>query len=255
VTPVLGDINRPETFQEAAAECSVLVHAASDYARNVVGPDRAAIEAFLLLGHKGARPKTLIYTSGVWVYGETRDGATDETTPLKPLPLVAWRPTHEDRVLAATSVKGLVVRPGCVYGKSGGLTGMWFEAASKNIDVTVVGDGHNRWATVHVDDLADAYVRLAESGLRGEVFNVTDRSRDRVGDMAAAALRAAGGRGSVRTVSPAEAETTMGPLAHGLAVDQHIGSWKIARHLGWNPSHGGFVDGVKAYFEAWQARR
>ncbi len=62
----------------------------------------------------------------------------------------------------------------------------------------LVGDGHNRWAMVHADDLADAYVRAAESGLSGEVFNVTDRSRSSVRGMATAAARAAGFKGESR---------------------------------------------------------
>ena len=45
---------------------------------------------------------------------------------------------------------------------------------------------------LHVDDLAEGYVRVAESGLAAEIFNLTDRSRSTVGEMAAAAARAAG---------------------------------------------------------------
>src|SRR2546422_4472463 len=44
---------------------------------------------------------------------------------------------------------------------------------------TVVGTGHNRWAVVHGDDLADAYVRAAESGLAGGA-HVGDRKSTRL---------------------------------------------------------------------------
>src|SRR4029450_1243631 len=111
---------------------------------------------------RGPTPKTFLYTSGVWVYGSTGDQPADETTPLTPLHLVAWRPAHEQMVLSATNVRGIVFRPGCVYGKPGSLTAAWFEGASKG-DLSVVGDGKNRWAMVHVDDVAEAYVRAAES--------------------------------------------------------------------------------------------
>jgi nucleoside-diphosphate-sugar epimerase len=253
VIAVRGDITRPDTFEEEAAACGVLVHAAADLAKGMVGPDKAAIEAFLGVGSKGARPKTVIYTSGVWVHGATGDRAADETTPLNPASAVTWRPGHEQMVLNASFARGIVVRPGCVYGKSGGLTSSWFEAASQKKDVPVIGDGKNRWATVHVDDLADAYVRLAESGLGGEIFNVTDRSRNSTAEMARAAARAAGHEGSLRLVPLSEATKTMGAFAEALALDQHVESWKIARRLGWNPTHGGFVDGARAYFEAWKA--
>jgi nucleoside-diphosphate-sugar epimerase len=253
VLPVMGDLSRPESYAEAAAECAVLVHAAADLAKGMVGPDKAGVEALLAAGARGARPKTLIYTSGVWVYGGTGERAADETTPLRPLALVAWRPAHEQMVLNAGSVRGLVLRPGCVYGKSGGMTASWFEGVERKKELSVVGDGKNRWAMVHVDDLADAYVRAADCGWSGEIFNVTDRSRDTVGEMATAAAHAAGFPGGARFVPVEEAAKAMGGFAEALALDQHIESWKMARRLGWNPSHGGFVDGVRSYLEAWRA--
>ena len=253
IRPVMGDLTRPDTWSEAAAQSAILVHAAADLQAGMVGPDKTALETLLAVGQRGPRPKTLVYTSGVWLHGSTGEAAVDETSPLNPLGIVAWRPAHEQMVLSSTSVRGLVLRPGCVYGKAGSMTGAWFEGAYKKKDLTVVGDGKNRWAMVHVDDLADAYVRAAQSGLSGEVFAVTDRSRDTVGDMAAAAARAAGYAGQVRFLPLAEAEKVMGPFAGALALDQHVSSWKIARRLGWHPQHGGFVNGVEGYFEAWKA--
>lgn len=253
VRPVMGELARPETWLDAATQAAVLVHCAADLQSGMVGPDKAAIETMLAAAARGARPKTLVYTSGVWAHGPTGDGVADETTPGNPLPIVAWRPAHEQMVLSATSVRGIVLRPGCVYGKAGSLTASWFEGAYKKRDLQVVGDGTNRWAMVHLDDLADAYVRAAQSGLSGEVFYVTDRSRDTVAEMASAAARVAGYTGPVRFIPVAEAAKTMGPFAEALALDQHLSSWKIARRLGWHPQHGGFVDGVTAYFESWKA--
>ena len=252
VLPLIGDITKPSTYAEVAAECTILVHTAADLAHGMVDPDKVAIEVLLAAGAGGPRPKTLVYTSGVWVYGGTGDDAADETTPLKPVPVVAWRPAHEEKVLGATGLRGIVLRPGCVYGRSGGLTASWFEGALKN-DLSIVGDGANHWAMVHVDDLADAYVRAANSGLGGEAFNVTDRSRSTVKEMAAAAGKAASYKGAVRGVPVDEARKAMGPFAEALVADQHVESWKIARRLGWNPRHGGFVDGARAYFESWKA--
>src|SRR3989475_11772797 len=63
-----------------------------------------------------------IFTSGVWVHGDAGDRMVDETTPLNPIKLVAWRPAHEQLVLQASGMRGLVIRPGCVYGGPGGLT-------------------------------------------------------------------------------------------------------------------------------------
>jgi len=119
----------------------------------------------------------------------------------------------------------------------------------------VVGDGRNRWTMVHLDDLADAYVRVAESGLAGEIFNVTDRSRFTVLELATAAARAAGHKGEIGPLPLAEARKTMGDFADALALSQHVDSGKAVRLLGWQPRHGGFLDEVEVFYRAWKARQ
>jgi nucleoside-diphosphate-sugar epimerase len=92
-----------------------------------------------------------------------------------------------------------------------------------------------------------------ESGLSGEAFNVADRSRATVNEMAEAAARVAGCPGAVRHVPVAEAAKKIGPYAECLAVDQHVDSRKAVRLLGWQPRHVGFVDEVGLFYEAWKA--
>ena len=252
IHPVPGDLGRPQSYAAVAAECSVLVHAAADVQAGMVGPDRAALDAFLAAARTGSQPKSLVYTSGVWVYGSTGARPVDETTPLKPARVVAWRPAHEQLVLQAA--RGLVLRPGCVYGRQGGMTGNWFAGAQREEVVRVIGDGRNRWTMVHVDDLADAYVRAAESDLAGEVFSATYRSCSRVGEMAAAACAAAGITAPLEYV-PLEAAARKMDFAEALTLDQHVDSGKAVRRLCWLPRHGGFLDGVATYFEAWKAHQ
>src|SRR5213594_2543866 len=184
IEPVVGELGDPKTYAEVAAECAVLVHAAFEYSANGVAKDKQAIDTLIEAVRRGARPKTLIFTSGAWVHGDTGDRMVDETTPLSPIKLVAGRPAHEQLVLEASGVRGLVIRAGCVYGGAGGLTAQWFAKPG-----AVVGEGRNRWTMVHLDDLACAYVRAAESGLGGEIFNVTDRSRFTVLELTTAAAR------------------------------------------------------------------
>ncbi len=252
VHPVLGDLGKPESFAVAAQSCSVLVHAAAEYGPGAFAFDRAAVEVLLAAAQKGPQPKTLIYTSGTWVYGSTGDRLVDETTPLAPARHVAERPASERLILGADGVSGIVLRPGCVYGHQGSLTAMWFEAARGGAALEVIGDGDARWALVHLDDLGEAYVRAAESGLSG-VFNVTDRSRASVREMVGAVARVTGYAGEIRTNPVADAARSMGTLAECLALDQHVDSRKAVRSLGWQPRHGGFVDEIEECFEAWKA--
>src|SRR2546422_11361239 len=164
---VIGDFGDPKGYADTAEECSVLVHAAFESSASAVAKDKTAVDALIETGRRGSQPKTLIFTSGVWVHGDTGGKLVDETNPLDAIKLVAWRPAHEQLVLQAKAVRGLVIRPGCVYGGRGGMTGDWFVAAAAGKAPTVVGSGHHRWTMVHVDDMAHAFVRAAGGGAAG----------------------------------------------------------------------------------------
>ncbi len=251
VHPVVGTLQDPGSWKGAEG-CSVLVHAAADYAADTFALDRASVNALLSLAGRGAGVKTVVYTSGVWVYGSTGDALVDEASPLNPLPMSVPRIETEKAVLGTHGVRGVVMRPGCVYGYGGSMTAEWFAGAAAG-KIEVVGDGSNRWSTVHADDCADAYVRAIEKGAAGEVYNVTDRSRAPLRRLGLAAARAAGFGGEIRWIPVDDARKTMGDLASAIAFDQHVDSRKAVARLGWQPSHGGFEDEAATYFTAWKA--
>ena len=252
IHPVVGSLDDPTSYLPIAERSNILVTAAEDHS-NAATLDKLTIESLLSVGNKGPQPKTFIYTSGTWIYGESGPTVVDESSPVDPVRLKPWRPSHEMMVLNAPNVRGIVVRPGCVYGRQGGMTGHWFDGPSKGQSPLVVGTGQNRWAMIHVDDLANGYIKIAESGRSAEIFNLTDRSRHTVIEMATAAARAAGYHGSIQTVPIAEATAKFGLYAECLALDQHVDSRKAVRMLGWQPRHGGFVDEVATYYAAWKA--
>jgi nucleoside-diphosphate-sugar epimerase len=251
IHPVRGTLQDAGTWKGADA-CSVLVHAAADTTTDTMALDRSAVGSLLSLAGRGAGPKTVVYTSGVWVYGSTGDAPVDETSPLAPLPMSLPRVETEKAVLTTRGVKGLVIRPGCVYGYGGSLTAAWFAGAAAG-KLEVVGDGSNRWATVHADDLADAYVRAIESGIAGEVFNVTDRSRAPLRRLVVAAAKAAGFEGPIGWIPLEEARKTMDDFASALAFDQHVDARKAVARLCWQPSHGGFEDEAATYYASWKS--
>lgn len=253
IRPVIGSMQRPESYHSIAAQCSILIHAAVDYQADTFSLDRHTMELLLAAGTGGSLPQTVIYTSGTWVYGDTHGTPVDENGPMRPTTLVASRPGIEQMVLRASGIRGVVIRPGCVYGREGGLTGMWFDGPDKGRPLQVTGDGNNRWAMVHVDDLADGYLRAAESGLTGEVFNVTDGSCSTVREMIGAVTRVTGYTGQIRFVSAAEASYTLGGFAECLTLDQLVDSGKAGRLLGWQPKHRGFIDEAEVYFQSWKA--
>jgi len=255
VTPVIGNMENPASYLETARSCQILIHCAAEWTEQYHKLDRLTVETFIKAATASSSQHTIIYTSGVWLYGNTQNEMVDESNKLNPPALVKPRIETENLVLNTqqNNVSTVIMRPGCVYGGNGGLTSAWFNSAMTIGEAEIVGDGKFRWSMVHIQDLADAYVRVAESAFAKQIFNVTDRSRFTVLECAEAASRVAGQNGKVRSIQLSQAEKTLGAVAQCLTLNQHVDSSKIARLLGWQPKHGGFVDGVARYFLAWKA--
>lgn len=100
----------------------------------------------------------------------------------------------------------------------------------------MVGDGNNRWTFVHVDDLADLYVR-ALNAPPGTLLIAANGDPIRLRDVAEAASRAAGAGGKVHSIHIDEAFKTMGPWAQGVILDSRVSGRKARELLGWQP-HG-----------------
>jgi nucleoside-diphosphate-sugar epimerase len=255
VATVVGTLDAPESWTARAKECEVLIHLAAEYTPRFLELDRRIAETLIDAARKSRGPRLVLYTSGVWAYGNTGARRVDEATESTPHPFVAPRVETERAVLSAGSgsVRTLVIRPGCVYGGRGGMTAAWFDSATKEGAARIVGDGSFRWSMIHVEDLAELYVLAAECPSGGEIFNATDRSRFTVRECAEAACRAAGREGKVVSVTVAEAAKTWGPMAECLTLDQHVDSSKAVRRLGWQPRHAGFADEAERCFLAWKA--
>jgi nucleoside-diphosphate-sugar epimerase len=205
--------------------------------------DRAGADAIAVDAFTAAR-KPFVYTSGVWVLGNT--DRADEASAVNPLSLVSWRPAHEERVLGSG---GAVLRPGCVYGGKQGLFADWFVAAEQNRPLQIVGDGTQRWAMVDLQELVDLYVLAIAQNARGVLHGIDD-SHDSLEDCA----RAVAPGGAVEKIPLEIARTAMGPFADALAVDQIISSTETRQKLGWMPKRT-FVSAVKEQWAEWRETR
>ena len=255
IQPVIGSLQEPDTFTSIAAESDVIIHAAIDYQADSAALDTMTVKKLLDATQQFADPQTIIYTSSVWVYGDTQGRAVTEQSQLSPVEAVAWRPQVEQMVLNAGWINGVVIRPGVVYGRGGGLTGLWFEGALNGNVLQVVGDGYNHWAMVHVDDLAQGYLQAAQRNVGGEAYNLVDHSRAMVMEMAGAAAQATGHTRQLEFIPVDKAAQDMGALAEALALDQVVDTTKARRLLGWQPQHQGFIAEADTYFKAWQANQ
>ncbi len=231
VTLVRGDLQSLPALAASGALDGVdaFVQAAQP-SGDPAGPSRTALETFL------ARNAYTLYTSGVWVLG---NGPADEATPVRPLPIVAWRPELEALVLRGN---GGVLRPGCVYGGRQSLFAPWFAAAAKNEPVNVAGDGNNRWAFIDLHDLADCFVKVIEARSPG-IHHAVDDSRATLNECA----RAVAPQGAI-----AHVPLPAGPFGEALAIDQEVSSAETRRRLGWSPTRD-FLGSVSRQWDEWRA--
>lgn len=250
ICPVIGNMDNPKSYRNVAQKADILIHAAADYQHDTVALDKKTVQTFISIRNESTLPSKIIYTSGCWVHGNTGSTAVNENTPLTPIEAVSWRPAIEQAILQAN---GVVIRPGCVYGRRGGLTANWFDGAVNQQNLRVIGDGSNYWTMVHVNDLTKAYVRIAESAYSGEIFDVSDHSRWTVAEMAQAVAKVTDYKNNIHFVSVAEAAKELGAMAEALALNQHIDASKARNWLGWEPRHQGFVNEAETFFSAWKA--
>jgi nucleoside-diphosphate-sugar epimerase len=230
VQPVRGDLRDTSTVLRAAREADAAIHLAQEYSAGGAALDRRLVETVLEEFRLTGRP--FLYTSGIWVLGNTDGREADEAWPLNPTPLVAWRPAHERWVLEAQGPRGVVIRPAIVYGRGGGIVGGLQRQGREGV-VRYVGSGENRWPFVHVDDLAGLYV-LALQAPAGSLYFASAGPSIAVRDVALAAAAPTGAR--VESIPIEEARRTMGPVADALCLDQRIASRKAMQELGWTPT-------------------
>jgi len=98
---------------------------------------------------------------------------------------------------------------------------------------------------VHVDDLADLYVRALENKSGGMVFHGISEEGVRVRDIALAASDGAGISGKISPWPVEEARKTLGLFADALALDQKISSAKTKQQLGWQPKAPRLVEDLR----------
>ena len=231
VEPVQADLSDPASFGRAARSADAVIQTAST--SDASSPENEPKAAAAVLEAIAGAEKTFILTSGVWVYGSTGDTPVTEETPPRPLPIVAWRPAHEQAVLRAPTTRGIVIRPGWVYGSGGGTPGVWVASAKNQHRVTIPGDGKSRWSTVHVDDLAELYALALEKAAPGAVYNGTSGEVMTTGDMGRAIARRHAAELFFWPL--VEARRALGPYADAVAIDQIIRS-PASTALGWKPS-------------------
>jgi len=243
VYPVTGDLKDLKSLQSHIESATVVVDTTSNH-------DYELSYNLLALVRESAKksgvPKRLVYTSGVLDYGHHEE-PVDETYSVNKSP----RNDFSKALISDKEVEGVILRPGWVYGGNSGkyITG-WFEHNQKG-EIEIVGNPDKKWSWVHIQDLADAYVKVvgASKGLvTGEIFDVADDTRVTFGQLRLAFAKAAGLEGKV-VYTPAGTDA-WSKLSEVTAL---VTAAKIKRVLGWQPKHGTLFDDLDLYYLAYRA--
>ncbi len=248
----VGDIKQPETYRKYL-DSDVIIHAMMDF-QDPQEADFKLFETLRQVAEATPRKRLFIYTTGCSIYGKRPERVMDETTPANPDHKLAFRMDMEQELFAIPipDCRKVVLRPGFMYGLDGhsSVSGTWFEMGEQRKAI-YRGDPEKGWSWVHINDLAEAYVRVAESGaaIDGEIFCIADEQRPKCVEVMQACLKATGYEGEIEFAKPQEDDIT----SVWFNQNEFITSRKAYRILGWSPRHTGIIDEVETYYASWKA--
>ncbi|MCY1080996.1 NAD-dependent epimerase/dehydratase family protein [Archangium lansingense] len=237
IHPVRGDLSDTAALAALVQGVDAVIWAATANSEEVDAPAVAA-----MLERMAGTGKAFLYTSGIWVHGDTEGVVADETRPLNAAKLVAWRPAVERRVLSTPGIRGIVLRPGLVYGRAGSIPAMLVSSAREGDAARFVGTGENHWPVVFIEDLAELYLRAIEQAPAGTVLLAVQGPSVKLKDIATAASQGAGKGGKTVSWPLEEARKQLGGFADALALDQQFSARRAEQLLGWVPKGPGILE-------------
>lgn len=206
-----GDLTRPESLVGMAN--------GAEYVFNLAGCsvlDTAALQQVYVEGNRNliaacSRARSVrayVFTGNAAPYGDRGDAWLDEDAPVAPnFPLGQVLFAAEQAVLdlvRAHHFPAMILRVATIYGPGRDLV-----EAVESGTTTLIGDGRNFTAHIHIDDLIAVLARIAEHGRPGAVYNVCDDEPLRAAELVGEVRRRLG-------MVPPRVFSKAGALASGL---------------------------------------
>ena len=151
-----------------------------------------------------------------------------------------------ERLLRESSLDGVVVRPGHVYGAGGWFAHEFVARLRQPGRFAVIGSGDNWWDVVHVADVATALADAAERAPAGSIFHVADDEPITFYNFVALTAEALG-VGRPRRIPAALARLVAGrdPVCT-VTRSARTANARLKRELGWKPRFPTARQGVPA---------
>ncbi|WP_197373440.1 NAD-dependent epimerase/dehydratase family protein [Mycolicibacterium baixiangningiae] len=251
IDPVLGELDDVALLTMEAQRADAVINTAnSDH--------RGAVETFI--GALRGSGKVLIHTSGTSVVGDDAQGQSvsstivDDASPFAPgdHPIRRARHAIDTTVVGASGagIRSVVLCNSLIYGNGSGprsdtvlIAALVTQARASGV-VRVVGQGRNRWSTVHVDDMADLY-HLALTDPAAAGFYFVEGGQDVSFLQLGAAVARRMGLGPVRpwALDAAAAAWGEGFARYALGANSRVRGSR-APALGWQPSRPSVTDWI-----------
>lgn len=172
---VQGDLNSTDALRRACEGCTVVFHVAAALSGSYEAQYEANVEGTRMLLDAAAQAgvQRFVHVSSISVYGYRVSG--DITEAIAPAPGADPYPqtkTEAEAVVRRGSVPFTIIRPGMIYGAGAvNWTGNLFRLARMK-PTPFVGSGQGSAFPIHVDDVVDLMVTVAEHPAAvGETFN------------------------------------------------------------------------------------
>jgi nucleoside-diphosphate-sugar epimerase len=193
--------------------------------------------------------KPFLHTSGSSVIGDKAAGRSSpriyrEDTPAEPLPEKIQRVAVDRAVLraAADGVRSVVLCPSLIYGEGRGANADSIQVPSlirqavRSGVPRYIGAGENVWSTVHVDDVAAAYLLALDAAHAGSFFYLESGEASLKSIVESIARLLGGKRPESWSIDAAIAE--WGPQAawFSLGGNSRVRADKARAMLGWKPA-------------------
>lgn len=176
ISPVAGDITRPETLRAIANRfdwvvcCASATGGGAERYREVYAEGLRNLVDWLA----ASPPQRFVYTSSTSVYGQTDGSVVDETSPTQPTEETGQILVEAEEVLLAAvrerQFPAVVLRLAGIYGPG---RGYWLKQFIRG-EARLEGSVDRVLNMIHRDDAAEAITAALQRGRPGEVYNVVD---------------------------------------------------------------------------------
>lgn len=235
--PHHGDIYNLDTIHSGAGNVDGVIHCAfnhdfSNFAANCE-QDRKVIEALGSVLEGSDRP--LIITSGTAIAGAAGRLATEDDPPV-PSSVIPRGATEEAAdAVGNRGVRVSVIRLPQVHDRAKqGLVTWVIDIARQKGFAAYIGEGQNRWAAVHRNDVASLYRLALEKGTNRARYNAVAEEGVKMRDIAEAIAR--GLKIPAVSITPDKAPEYFGWMAHFASLDMAASSALTQQRLGWHPT-------------------